>query len=298
MKSFTDLRNLFGTLANNSASATLTMADELINDSIRRACSERNWAFLQKSKTDNTVAGQQFYTLPYDYDQLDDVTVTIGTTKYVPREVENQQSWDILNQQTTFQSNFPDYYYIFNGQLGFYPIPSSSSTGAITYNYRRKIVDLSIADYTTGTIVSIANGAKTVTGSGTTWTASMVGEFIRISAPTGDNVWYEIGAVGSTTSLTLVKSYNGTSIAAGSAAYTIGQMPILPEAFHDLPVYDALSVYFSSVAQDVNKANLYLDKTEGLLRKLRVSYDNKTLDPTIQDFAPRAVQNPNLFISL
>jgi len=57
--------------------------------------------------------------------------------------------------------------------------------------------------YNTGT-VSVTNGNKTVTGTGTTWTSAMVGRFFRVE---GTEDWYEIIAVGSTTSLTLRQNY-------------------------------------------------------------------------------------------
>src|SRR4029077_5909649 len=60
--------------------------------------------------------------------------------------------------------------------------------------------------YTTGTF-SVTQGSTTVTGSGTTWTATMVGRSILL----GD-LWYEITAVGGVTSLTIGSAYTGTSL--------------------------------------------------------------------------------------
>jgi len=300
VKSYTGLRNLYATLTNNNDSANLVLGDELINDSLRRVYSERDWDFLQKSGTASTVAGTQFYTLPYDYDELIDVTITIGTTKYVPIECPNQTFWDYLNRSTTFQSDFPEYYYIFNGQIGFYPTPSGSNSNAITYNYRRKVVDLSIADFTTGT-VSATNGSTTITNSGSNWTAPMAGRFIKLTptntaASTGDGVWYEVASVSSATVLLLVKPYNGTTTA--GAAYTLSQVPILPESYQDMPVYDAASTYFSSINPNRMQAELYAKKAEYLLNKLRADHGTKTTDPSIHDAFPRKILNPNLFITL
>ncbi|MCK5211844.1 right-handed parallel beta-helix repeat-containing protein [Candidatus Parcubacteria bacterium] len=52
-------------------------------------------------------------------------------------------------------------------------------------------------NYSTGTL-SVSNGSVTVTGSGTTWTAAMIGRSILLAG-----LWYPITAVGSTTSLTI-----------------------------------------------------------------------------------------------
>lgn len=299
MKSYTQLRNLAGQLTNNSASANLTLMDQLINDSIRRICGERDWPFLQKSATTTTTAGTQFYALPYDYDKLIDVYITNGTTKYIPLEAPSQTFWDQLNQQTSFQSNFPEYYYIFNGQLGFYPTPSTSSL-TITYNYRRSIVDLNRADYTTGTIAA-TNGSTTITGSGTTWTSPMVGRYISITvtdtaASSGDGVWYQIATVASATSATIVKAYNGTTITGG--AFTIGQMPILPEAYQDAPVYEAAYVYYTSINPDATRATLFKTRFDDLHTRLIADFGMKSTDPVIHDASPIIMQNPNLFVSL
>lgn len=303
MKSFTTLRNLFGTLTNNSESTNLTLGDQLINDSLRRAYADRDWPFLQTQATSSTAAGTQFYNLPYDFDQLIDVSVTVGTTRYIPLEAASQQQWDMLNQNTSFQSSTPEYYYILNGQLGFWPIPSTTTSDNIRFTYRRNIIDLSRADYTTGTVDIVTNGATTVTGSGTTWTTPMIGRYIRITntdtaVSSGDGVWYKITAVASATSLTISRAYNGTSLTTGAgAAYTIGEMPVLPEAFHDMPVYDAASVFYSSINPDPTRAGTYKGVADGLFKRLKEDYGNKSTDPTIRDSTQQRILNPNLFIT-
>lgn len=68
---------------------------------------------------------------------------------------------------------------------------------------------------TAGT-VAVTNGSTTVTGTGTNFTAAMVGGgFIK----TGDTASYKITAVASTTSLTLGSAYSGTT--SSGSAYTI-----------------------------------------------------------------------------
>lgn len=85
-------------------------------------------------------------------------------------------------------------------------------------------------------------------GTGTTWTTSMAGRYIRIAesdtANKGDGFWYEIASVGSATTLTLTKPYQGTAIAAGTASYTIGQVPRIPEAYQLAPVYRSAALYY------------------------------------------------------
>lgn len=273
-----------------------------MNTSEKRICSAVDWDFLQKSSTDSTVSKQQTYQMPNDLENLTDVTVTIGSTKYTPREVPSRQYWDNLNASTAVYSDIPEWFYVQNGTMSFYPIPASSTTNAITYNYVQKLRDLVIPDYTTGTIVSVAKGGTAVVGSGTSWTSQMVGMYIRITltttANTGDGFWYQVAAVPSSTSITLVTPYQGTSIAVGSAAYTLAQISLLPEEYQDMPVYDALSRYFTSVQPEPSRAQLYSKLFSDLQKQLLWDHGNKTTDPTIQDAGGFLLQNPNNFITL
>lgn len=66
------------------------------------------------------------------------------------------------------------------------------------------------ANYTTGTI-SVTNGSATVTGSGTTWSTSTnaeVNEYIQLP----DSKWYRITAIGTATSLTIERTYQGSTL--------------------------------------------------------------------------------------
>jgi len=78
-------------------------------------------------------------------------------------------------------------------------------------------------DYTTGT-VAVANTTGVVTGTGTTFTSSMVGKGFKA---TGHSVWYRIKTFSSTTSITIeddkddeTSAYTGGAISSG-ASYTI-----------------------------------------------------------------------------
>lgn len=303
MKSYSTLRNLFGTITNNTESTNLTLGDQLINDSIRRIIADRDWPFLQSQTTSSTVAGTQFYNLPYDFDQLIDVSVTVGTTRYIPTEASSQEQWDLLNQNTTFQSSTPEYFYILNGQIGFWPIPSTTTSNNIRITYRKRIIDLSRADYTTGTVDAVTSGSSTVTGSGTSWTTPMSNRWLRITntdtaSSSGDGNWYQISAVASGTSLTLTRTYGGTTLtSAAGASYTIGEMPILPEAYHDLPVYEAAYIFYSSINPDATRAQTYRGLADHLFARLKEDYGSKTLDPTIRDSTAQRILNPNLFIT-
>lgn len=259
MFTYTGARTLLGTLTGDSSSANLTNLDTLHNEGIKKVITTKPWPFRQKTWTRSTET-DNVHQLPGDCGKVLNVTVTIGTTKYTPKRVKSREEWDRLNQSTAVSSNTPEYYFIFGKTYSFFPKPSSATTDAITISGEREVKDLSVADYTAGTIVSIANGATTVTGSSTVWTAQMAGRYIRITdsntANTGDGYWYEISSVTSATVLELVAPYNGTSIAAGSAAYTLGQASIIPEDYQMVPLNWALQYYFQYILPDADRAAL------------------------------------------
>jgi len=272
--------------------------DSLINDCYRQLTSERNWYFLQKTATATTVASQQFFVLPYDYEELVNVTVTISNYLYTPKEAPSRIFWDVLNQSTQYTSNYPEWYFIFNGQIGFWPTPSSTGS-TITYSYKRKVVDLNFADYTTGNVSAVTNGATAVTGSGTSWNDSMNGKYLVITpsstaATNGDGFPYEISDTSSTTALTLSKAYQGTTISS-NATYTIMQVPVLPEPYQMLPVYRAVSMYFASVQPESVQSRMYDELYEKLHLQLIRDDSTKSENVMIQ-MSDRFPQNPNLYV--
>jgi hypothetical protein len=239
-----------------------------------------------------------WYNLPYNYDKLitGGVKVQIGSNTYVPREAPTKEYFDYLTSTTNYSSNYPEWFYVFNNQLAFFPNPSQSGN-QITYTFDVTLQDLSIADYTTGTISSTKN-SQTLTGSASVWSSPMAGRWIRIdatnvAASSGDNVWYQILSVQSSTSLTLVKPYAGSSIAGGT--YTIGQMPILPEAFQDLPVFDAVCVYYSTIQPEEVRYKMFKEQADRMHSQLTNKYSSQTTNPIVED-NDYTIINPNLTI--
>lgn len=250
MKSYTQGRNLYGVLTKNSSSANLSFGDQMANDDYRAICAVKDWPFMERERTLSTVGDQQAYYLPYDCDQVRAVSVEVSSKTYVPKMSPSKDHWDSLNE-TSYSSDFPEWYFVFNGQLLLWPTPATSSN-TINVTQKSRVIDLSVADYTTGNILTATNGSAAIVGTGTSWNSSMVGQWMRITSGTdtnkGDGLWYEIAGVTDTTNLTLVRKYGGSAITAGSAAYTIGQAPLLPEAYHDLPWLYAAGKYWEKEA--------------------------------------------------
>lgn len=245
-------------LTSDSTANSLVLFKALINQTQNKLLALRK-DITEDSATIATVALQQAYELPYNYGKTFAVTMTVGQIAYPLYSIEDDMLWLQINARAaTYSTTIPSFYYIFKGQIQIYPKPSANDN-TITVYFHKIVKDMTADDYTTGTITTLANGGTTVTGSGTTWTAQMVGRYLRI---TNDGYWYEIAAFNSTTSLTLKKTYQGTSISAGSAAYTIGEMPLIPEAYQEALIDRPVAVYWSQ-RKDTNLANMYWHMYDG-----------------------------------
>lgn len=364
MKSYTVLRNLFGSLSQNTSTANLTLGDQLLNDSHRyllqkyfnnetsfsvstvgsqslvstgtlasgaTSCTltsgwlyhttqayitfsngdQRNAYFTSGSTavtwdvglsatatTALAVGGVQFYPTPPNYSKLKDLTIMIGALKWTPQEIFARDEWDRLNV-FPYYADIPNNFFIYpggdkGGQIGIWPIPSTTGN-IITYNYKFRVPDLSIADYSTGT-ASVSNKSTAVTGGSSVWTPTTniqnESRWIQFSQTAGDNLWYQVASVNSTTSISLYQSYQGINVSAGN--YTLGQMPLINEDFHDMLVYRALMIYFSSIVKDSDKFKMYKDLYDERLKMLEEYCGTKT---TNVNLGRRPInRNPNLFV--
>jgi len=307
-KTYSAGRAFYGSLTKNTVSTNLTLGDQFANDDYRAICAAKDWPFLERLRTLTTVAAQQFYNLPYDCEQVREIAVIVSSKRYVPRQSPDRAHWDRLNQSSV-SSDIPEFYFVFNGQVGLWPTPVSASN-TINVTQKTRVIDLSVADYTTGTITSIANAGTAVVGSSTVWTERMAGRYIRFTysdtVNTGDGQWYEIASVTDGTHLTLTRAYGGTAIAAGTATYTIGQMPLLPEAFHDLPWMYAAGQYWLKEGESRGADLLTQHGTfgqsgaedTGRISQLVRAYSSPTTDCVINDGGDDGIINPNLTIMI
>lgn len=364
MKSYTTLKNLAGSLSQNTSTTNLALFDQLINDSHRYLLEK--YFFNEASTTILTAFQTQFYNLPYDYSKLKTGTITIGSLKWTPTEVLSREDWDKLNV-FPYYADIPNNYFIYNNQIGFWPIPSANSlsfktqtgnftvgltvTGAtsgatgvissqvdngttgtlsfstvtgvfianeiitdtstgsatintplgntITFNYKRRVTDLTLGDYTTGTVTA-TNGSTTITGSGTGFVANYLPSagsvlplnlWIKITPPNGDGNYYQISSLTSATALTLTNAYTGLTTA--GASFIIGQMPLLLEDYHDLLLYRALMIYFTTIVDNPNKRKEFADMYQEGINKLDDYAGSKALQVNLRG-AINTV-NPNAY---
>lgn len=312
MKSYTQGRALYGSLTKNTATANLTLGDEIANDDYRALCALKDWPWLERLRTLSTIAATAAYNLPYDTDIVRGIAVIVSSKRHTPRPVPSQEFWDQLNTVSS-SSDIPEWWHIFNGQVNLWPTPVTAGS-TINVTQKTRVIDLNRADYTTGSITTTTTtaGVTTVTGTSVVWSASMVGRWIRITntdaAPTlvGDGLWYEIASVPTSTTLTLVRAYGGTAIASATAAYTIGQMPLLPESFHDLPWIWSAGQYWQKENDERGEKLLSIhgnigtgnQPSTGRVKILETSYSSPSTDFVINDGEVIGIINPNLTISI
>lgn len=248
-----------------------------------------------------TTVGVQAYPIPPTVSKIKNDTITIGQLQYTPAPVQSIQEWTMLNA-LPYASDIPNYYYIYNNQVQFWPIPSTSGN-IITFNYQRRVPDLSFSDYSTGTISTVTEGDTAIVGDSTAWSAtggyptgvdlSFFNLAIRFNPPDGDGIWYPIQSFTSDTALTLLQPIQNAPSSTVSS-YTIGQLPLLQEDFHDMLVFGALKVYFSSILKDDKKYSQFAGEYESRLELLEAYAGTKSVNV---DLGSQPVpQNPNLYL--
>jgi len=211
----------------------------------------------QKTVTSSTVATQQYYHYPQGLVNIEGCYVTIGQVKYPMSVVNSQYQWDWLNSLVVQPTAIPQFIFPRKVDFGIYPIPQSVYT--ITFNYHYRDRNMTVADYTTGS-VTMTQGSQTVTGSGTAFTSAMINRMFIVTDTTngGQGFGYRITGVTSGTELTIETGYEGDTQA--SLTYKIGQVPDFPEEGHIILVDGATADFYSGVRHDITTATWFNNK--------------------------------------
>ena len=296
MKSFTKLSNLFISFMQNSSTDLVTLGNQMINDTHRYLL--QKYFNNESTSTALTVSQQQAYALPANYSKMKTVTITIGVLKWTLTEILTRREWDQLNVFPYYADN-PVNYFIYNGQVNIWPIPSTAGN-TITYNYKIKVPELSIADVT-GTC-TMTSGSTAVTACSadilattmvSAGSATNLNLYLQPAIPKGDNNWYQVASIQSTSALTLNNAYPATQTTQTATPFTLGQMPLIHEDFHDLLVYRPLVIYFSSIQADEAKAGEFKGLYENGLELLAEYSGSKSVDVNLGRKPTNL--NPNLF---
>jgi len=247
-----------------------------------------------------STIGVQSYPIPAQVSKIKNDTITVGQLVYTPAPVQSIQEWTMLNA-LPYTSDIPAYFYIYNNQVSFFPIPSTSGN-LIAFNYKARVADMTYADYSTGTVAT-TEGSNSVTGTSTSWNTtgtyplnvdlSFANLMISVTPPKGDGLWYPIQRFTSDTALTLNLPIVNAPVTTG-ANYTVGQFPLLQEDFHDMLVYGALMTYYTSIVKDKDQYKMYENLYNSRLVLLEEYASNKSVNV---DLGQQPMQsNPNLYI--
>lgn len=252
MKSFNELYQELQDITGETSSAQLTIFKRHINDTDKLVSAKAPFLCLETLATKTTVESQEGYQLPNTIQRIRSVKVTLsGGTIYRPRPVEDPRYWEYLQSLQAGDSDAARFFMKQGSQVLLWPEPATAGS-EISIRGRRRLRDLSLADYTTGTIVTATLDDETITGGSTAWATNAVGNWIRIDYTTGDFQWYEISSITDTTHLELVKPYEGASIAAGTETYTIGEFSYVPGEYHPLLTYRPLAIYYAGLEDTAN----------------------------------------------
>lgn len=304
MRSFGQLVEDYKTKSGNADSANKTFGQVEINESDKHILGARPWQFLEDTQEITTTANGSAYQLKAKTTKV--LSLRDSTNNYEPpTPITDPDKWERLQALNAASSDVTEHYRVIGTKLEVWPAYSTAGSTLVARHIKTR-KDMTQDDYTTGTITSIANGAKAVVGSGTSWTQKFVGRWIQFSGTSGDDLWYEVASVTDATHLSLVKNYEGTSIAAATDTYRIGEMSLIPGDFLELPLYRALAIYFEQhelAAQAKRYWQLYdggyelglRDEPGGLFKKMIDAYgdfdDSPFISPARAD-QPRDVNDP------
>lgn len=252
----TDFRDKTGNAGSTDANLTAFFNRQLMGR-YQMAYSEIKNQMTQGTYTGNTVVGQQFYHLPPGIVDLADCTVTINGLAYPIITDDSILQWDRINLVLISTTALPQFAFPRKDDFGIWPIPQGVYPINIVVQLRDRTP--TVADYTTGSVTT-TNNSQTITGSGTTWTAAMIGRWFTMNDNTqrGYGYWYRISGYTSATSLTLETAYVNTSVA--GATYKIGETFELPEEVHPNIVDGCAADYFAGPRANIERSSWFENK--------------------------------------
>lgn len=283
MISFQNLYEEVQEQVQDDSATSLILIKRAINQGAKKFGAILNREWRNAETTFNIVADQQYYQVPEDCIRIKSIVVTVGGIAYNLQEIVNEDVWRELNQ-TTDESDVPEYFFVKgDDRIGIFPIPSSNISNGASIYYEPRMRDMSQANYTTGT-VAVTNNSAAITGSSTTFTAVMVGRYLKVDEPNGDGMWYKISAYTSATSITLDNTYSGST--ASGLSYTIAEMPDIPEEFHESLIDYACYRYYRR-RRDIGMSRDMKAAFDEALAECQATYSSKTSGTYVRAVRPR-----------
>jgi hypothetical protein len=240
-KTISQLVTDFQTLTNDSSTSSGTLAKTLINFGVRSVLGAQNWTFNKTYRQYSSATSIQSYEKPYDAFRMESVHYWDSNVWYALKEVRDDRQWRILNN--TVVTGLPYSWFIstHTGHVELYPIPSDSK-GTIRMNYLKKVRDIGVTDYSTGSVTATSGGTA-FTGAGTAWGTLFAGRSISVSGTDTpiDGYWFEIDRVNGVGTIEVRESIPN---AVNNATYKISELIPLPDGFEDIPLWYALDRYY------------------------------------------------------
>lgn len=279
MKSFQEIYTELQDMTGDDSDAQLVIFKRWINDTDKLVSAKAPFLCMETVVTKTTVASQEGYQIPNTIQRVRSVKITLsGGTIYRPRPVEDPRYWEYLQSLQSGDSDNTRFFMKQGNQILLWPEPATAGS-TISIRGTRRLRDLSLADYVTGSISAATLADETITGGSTVWATNSVGNWIRIDYVYGDFQWYEISSITSTTVLELVKPYEGTTFIGQAETYKIGEFSYIPSEYHPLLMYRPMALYYAG-QEDMARAERYWrmydggkeaglsDRTGGLLRNM------------------------------
>lgn len=294
MLSFQDQYELCQTMAQDTDSTSLVFFKQQVNLGQNILETELGSFYTEETYTDLTEASVNSYPTPDQFVRLKIAYVTVGSRRYVMEEVHDEEMWQAFQASASDTvSDIAHKIIVRRDRFEIFPTPSSANN-TITLIYEASGKDLSFADYTAGTITTLAASGTAVTGSSTAWTSAMIGRYFKIDSYP---IWYKITAVGSATTLTLDKPYTGTAISAGTETYVIGEMPRTPASTHHIPVYYAMMNYYQGIKSNETRGSYFRSLYEADMSRAKTTFSKRYSSNYIEGNRARRMNlrgiNPN-----
>lgn len=252
MKSFEELYTELQDMTGDSSAAQLVIFKRWINDTNQLVSAKAPFLCLETTATKATVESQEGYQIPNTIQSIRSVKVTMsGGTIYRPRPVEDPRYWEYLQSLQSGDGDVARFFMKQGNEILLWPEPATTGS-TITIRGRRRLRDLSLVDYSTGTIAAGTNADETITGTDTAWAANAVGNYLRIDYTYGDFRWYEIDSIASVTELELVKPFEGVTFTGQTETYIIGEFSYIPGEYHPLLTYRPMALYYAHLEDPIN----------------------------------------------
>lgn len=247
MLTYTGAKTIYQSLTNNNETANGTFFDTMYGESIRTVASIRSgrWKWLETVETVETISGRQYYGVPNKIRKVVDVYIQIQGENgviWMPIQICDPTMWKRVLSAKLGNGDIPRFCYIQNDTIYFSPIPQTDGN-RIRLRGRLNLIDLNIADYTTGTIVSVpytttltgavADGDTSATLSGawalSTGTYSMEfssGEARQVALTNGATTvtWTNALTEAGTTAITVSTSTGGSIVTGSGTTWTTGMI--------------------------------------------------------------------------